>query len=223
MRDVLIVDLFEFTHKIRKRNARLEQRAVRILQRSSLLFSKTGAGQSYGIQATHSRRISVTNKERQHILHDLRLPANHRVTTKPHELMRTHVVGQKNVVLDFYMTGQRHFIREDVVVTDDAVVRDVNAHHEEVARADASRLTRAVGAMKRAKLPNNVVVADLEETLLALELDVLRLAADDGVFVNAIARAEPRKALDHGVSADFAVRTDFHVGFDNGGRVDRHL
>src|SRR5689334_5007301 len=121
------------------------------------------------------------------------------------------------------MAGQRHFIREDVVVADDAVVRYVYADHKKVARADAGRLPRAVRAMKRAKLADDVVIANLEKALFALELNVLRLAADDGVFVDAITRSEPRKALDHGISADLAIWTDFDVRFDYGGRMNRHL
>src|SRR5690349_3182629 len=178
MRDVLVVNVFEFTQTLTERNTRLEQSAIRILQRPLLLFSKTSPRQSNGIQPPHAGRISVSNKERQHILHDLRLPANHRITAKPHKLVRAHIVRKKHVVLDFYMACQRHFIREDVVVADHAVMRYVYTDHKEVARADAGRLRRAVRPVKRAKLADDVVIANLEKALFALELNVLRLAAD---------------------------------------------
>src|SRR5690349_8231417 len=223
MRDVLVVNVFEFTQTLTERNTRLEQSAIRILQRPLLLFSKTSPRQSNGIQPPHAGRISVSNKERQHILHDLRLPANHRVTTEPHKLMRAHVVRKKHVVLYCDMSRQRHFIGENVVVADRAVVRHVYPNHEEVARADARRLPCPVRAMKSAKLAHDVVVADLEKALFAFELDVLRLAAKHGVFVDAIPGPEPRKPLDYGISADLAIQTDFHVRFDYGGRMNRHL
>jgi hypothetical protein len=137
--------------------------------------------------------------------------------------MRAHAVRKKHVVFYCYMTGQGYLIGKNVVVADGAVVRHVYANHEKVPRADAGRLARSIRSMQRAKLANDVVVADLEKTLFAVELNILRLAADDRVLGDAIARSEARKPLDYGVSTDFATWTHFHVVFDYGGRMNVHL
>ena len=102
-------------------------------------------------------------------------------------------------------------------------MRDMYADHEEVARPDARRLTAAIRAVERTKLANDIVVANLEKAFFACELNVLRLATDDGVFVDAIPRAQPRKSLDHSIGADLAIRPNLHVIFNNRGRMYTHL
>ena len=77
-----------------------------------------------------------------------------------------------------------------VVVAQHAVVRDVDADHQEVAVADARRLALAARAVNRHVLAYQVVVADDQPARLAPELHVLRLAAEDGVLVDAVARAQ---------------------------------
>jgi hypothetical protein len=55
----------------------------------------------------------------------------------------------ENVIFDFTMSGECRAVGEDIVVADFAVVRDVRADHQKVARADARRFTFAAGAMYR--------------------------------------------------------------------------
>ncbi len=112
------------------------------------------------------------------------------------------------------VSGKSDFISEDVVVTDNAVVRDVNANHEEVPRTDASGLSVAVRAMKRAKLSNHVVVADFEIAPFAFELQILRLAADNSVLKNAIPSPDFCEFFNDGVGSDFTIWANFDVIFD---------
>ena len=113
------------------------------------------------------------------------------------------------------MSGKSDFVSEDIVVADDAVVRDVNADHEEVARTDASCLSLAARAMKRAKLPNHVVVADFEIAPLALKLQILGLAADNSVLENVIPSPDFREFLNDGVGSDLTIWANFDVVFDD--------
>ena len=121
------------------------------------------------------------------------------------------------------MSSQRYLIRKNVVVANHTVMRDMNANHEEVARADPRGLPLAVRPVKSAKLANNVVVANIEETLFAFELNVLRLAPDHGMFVNAVPGAEPGKTFNHGISRDLAIRANFDFVLYYGGWVNTHL
>ena len=120
------------------------------------------------------------------------------------------------------MSCKCDFVGEDVVVANHAVVRDVNSDHEEVAGPDPSLFAFAVCAMQRAKLANDIVVADLEKTPLAAKLQILWLTTKDRMFEDAIARADLRESFDDRVGANLAVGTDFNVVFNYGCGMNNH-
>ena len=80
------------------------------------------------------------------------------------------------MILHDDVARERDAVGEDVVVADLAVVRDVRADHQEVARADARRRALAARAVQGRVLANQVVVTDDEFAPLASKLHVLRLA-----------------------------------------------
>ena len=121
------------------------------------------------------------------------------------------------------VSGERYVVGEDVVVANFAVVRDVHAHHEKVARADSGGLSLTVGAVKSAVLTNDIVVADLEVARLAFELHILRLAADYGVFKDPIPRSDAGVCFDDCIGRNLAVRADFDVVFNDRCGVNRHV
>jgi hypothetical protein len=127
------------------------------------------------------------------------------------------------MVLDNNMSGESDFIREDVVVANHAVVSDMTADHEKVARSYARRFAFAAGPVQRTKLTNLIIFADFEIALLAVEFYVLRLTAHDGVLENPVSGPEFRKPLYYGIGPDLTIRADFHVIFDDRCRMDRHL
>jgi hypothetical protein len=137
--------------------------------------------------------------------------------------MRADIVGQKHVVLDRDMAREGHLVSKNIVVANRAVVRDVYADHKEVARADARSLPCATRAVQRTEFTNQIVVADLEETLFALELNVLGFTAHDRVLIKTIACAQPRKTLNNRIGCDLAIRADFNVVFNDGGWMNMHL
>jgi len=137
--------------------------------------------------------------------------------------MRAHIVGKKNVILDRYVPGECDFVRENVVVTDNTVVRNVNADHKKISRAGARYQSFAAGPVKSAELTNDVVVADLEIARLAAELHVLRLTADYGMLKDAIPGAEPCVSLDDSIGRDLAIRANFHVILYYRCGVNRHF
>src|ERR1051325_5008475 len=112
--------------------------------------------------------------------------------------MRADVVGKKNVILDRYVPGECNLIREDVVVTDNTVVCDVNADHKEIPRTDARGKSFAIRPVKSAELPNDVVFTDFEIAGLVFELQILRFAADYGMLKNPIPSADSRESFDYG-------------------------
>jgi hypothetical protein len=99
----------------------------------------------------------------------------------------------------------------------------MHPNHKKVARADPRGLPRTIRPVKRAELPNYVVVADFEETLFAFELNVLRLAADNGMLENPVACTQTRKPFDHGVSRNLAIWANFDFVLYYGGWMNTHL
>src|SRR6185503_19915845 len=125
------------------------------------------------------------------------------------KLMRADIIRKKYVVLDRDVARKGHLVCKNIVIANRAVVRDVCADHIEVARADARRLPFAARPMQRAKLANQIVVADFEVTLFPLELNVLRFPTDDRMLINPIAWAQPRKTLNNRIRSNLAIRADF--------------
>src|SRR6185369_1600522 len=142
------------------------------------------------------------------------------MTAHAHKLMGAHAVGKKDVVLDRDVTRERNFVCKNIIVADHAVVRDVYPNHEEVARTDPRRLPRAIGPVKRAKLSNDIVVANLEKTRFTLELYILWLSANHRMLENAIPGSDSREAFDDRIGSNLAIRADFDVVFDNSGGVN---
>jgi hypothetical protein len=223
VRNIVVVNLFELDQNIFNWCRGSKKHPVSIFQRSSRVVRKTSASQPCTINSANARRIAISNKEGQHILHYLRLSTNHRVPPHAHKLMRADIVGKKDVILNGDVSGKRDFVGEDIIVAYTAVMRDVYAHHEEVARTDPRHLIFAAGAMKRAKLPNQVVVANLEEAWLTFELYVLRLSANHGMLEDPVARADFSELLDNRVCANLTIWANFDVIFDYGCGMDRHF
>jgi hypothetical protein len=77
--------------------------------------------------------------------------------------------------------------------------------------------------VKSAGLANDVVVADFEVAGLALELHVLRFAADYGMLENAVAGAEAGEPFDDSVGSDLTIWANFDVIFDDGCVMNCHF
>lgn len=113
------------------------------------------------------------------------------------------------------MTGEGDTVCEDIIVADDAVVRDVDSNHQKVAGTNSCRFTLAGGAVEGAKLPNEIIVANYQVSHLAFELHMLWLASEDSMFENAVPIAQAGKALDHRMSANLTVVADFDMLLNN--------
>jgi hypothetical protein len=137
------------------------------------------------------------------------------VPAHPHKLMRAHIVGKKNVILDRYVPGERDLVREDVVIADNTVVCDVNADHKKIPRTDACSQSFAIRPVKSAELTDDVVVADFEITGLVFELHILRFAADYGVLKNPVPGADSREPFDYGIGSDLTICPNFDVILDD--------
>ena len=116
--------------------------------------------------------------------------------------------AQERALADLDVARQHDVVGEDRAVADPAVVSDVHVGHQEAAGADECRTARLRRAMEGDALADHVALADEEAGLGTLEGQVLRLAAQDRPLVHAVAAAQHRPGLDHGVGAHLAAVAD---------------
>src|SRR5436189_6081773 len=121
------------------------------------------------------------------------------------ELVRPCIVRKKDVIFNLDVTSQGRAVGEDVVIANYAIVGDVHSHHQKVSRAKAFNSTFATAAMQRAKLANQIVIADDEAARFAFELDILGLATDHRVLEDPVALSDACIPLDHCVCANLAA------------------
>jgi len=136
-------------------------------------------------------------------------------------------------VLDSDMAAELDAVGHNDVVTDRAVVGDMGIGHEQAVAADGAFAVGGGAAVESGEFAHRGVVADLEEALLAAELEVLRQRGDDGAVVDAAvftdagavggqdARAKSRTLADGDILFDDREGADLHVVADLGAFVDQ--
>lgn len=83
---------------------------------------------------------------------------------------------------------------------------DVRVGHAQVAAADTGNAASAFRApVERGEFTDTVIVAELQPRHFALELEILRFAADQRVGMDMVAHAHPRVIFDDGVGVDAAA------------------
>ena len=165
------------------------------------------------------RRLGV----RRHILIDPRATADERVDPDPHELMNRNQAADDRAVVDGDVPGHLDGVRDDHVVADHAVVRDVDIGHQEAARADRRLAGRRAAPIDRGILTNDRAVADLHPRLFAFVLEVLWIVADDRAVADLHAVTHARIALEDGMRRDAAALADRHARADHAIRPDRDV
>ena len=178
-------------------------------------------------------RPSAMQKGR-HILHDLGEAAHNRHFADAHELVNAHETPDHALVFDGDVARNSGRIGNQVTVAQNAVVPEMNVGHQQIVVAHHRRLALAGRAVNRHHFAQHVVVAQFDERFLALELQVLRLAAqnyvrhqtaifaqsgaalDDDVGLQSRPSADARSALDNAKRADLDVLPDFGTGINDG-------
>lgn len=223
MRYVFVVDPFHVLQRGFEREHRTQEKVAGPLQVQPGFGRKAGAPQPDGIQTADAARVSIRDEERKHILHDFRLRTHHGIASQPNELMDADFVGKKNVILRHDVAGEGRAVGKDAIVSQPAVVCDVDPDHEKISRADLRHFMLARRTMNGHAFANQVIVADREVAAFAFELHVLRFPAERGVFEDAISFAQRRVAFDNGVRTDFAARPDPHAVFNDDVRSDLYI
>src|SRR4051812_37015462 len=109
------------------------------------------------------------------------------------------------MVFNHDVSGEGNLVGEDIIVANDAVVRHVNADHQEVARAYTRLFAFAARAMQCYAFAYQVIVAYDKTALLAFELHVLRQSAQNGVFADSIPASQNCELFDDDMRSNLAA------------------
>ena len=110
------------------------------------------------------------------------------------------------------MPAQGSAVGQHNVIANLAVMSHMRIDHEKVLVADTCYHPTAAGpGVERGELANDVVVADGEDTVLALVLLILRDGADAGELKNAVLTADGGATFDDRVRSNLGVLADPHL------------
>lgn len=104
-----------------------------------------------------------------------------------------------------------------------AVVGDVRVAEQQVVRPDPRRQTLVSAAVNGAVFPEHIVIADFKMRWLALILEVLGLAANDGKGEKLISLSEFRMALQNDMRMEHAVVTECDIRTNDAIRTDADI
>ena len=116
--------------------------------------------------------------------------------TDADELMNRDQAADEGPVLDHDVSGHVRGVRDDDVVPELAVVRDVRVGHQQAVRAHHGPPGRRRSPVHGREFAYHRPVADLEDGFLALVLEVLGIRPEHGSVGNPAAGAERRVPLD---------------------------
>ena len=149
------------------------------------------------VESREVRAVAHDRARRDHVpLHPAHA-ADHRVVADAHELVHRAQPAEHGEVAHLHMARQRGVVGRDDVRADPAVVRDMAAHHEQAAVADAGQPPAALSAGVHGDVLADLAVgADGQPRALARELQVLRLRAEGCEGEDARARPDLGLARD---------------------------
>src|SRR4029077_2827400 len=110
------------------------------------------------------------------------------------------------------MSGQQTIIRNDDVVSDEAIVTDVRSAHQKILVANFRGAAIGATAMNRAVLADNIVVSYLDFRLsFQRKRNILRWHTDDRAVSDEISTADCDLAFDHHVRLHDGLPADCHT------------
>jgi hypothetical protein len=138
--------------------------------------------------------------------------------------MHGDAAADEGALADFDVPAEHATIREDYVVAEDTVVRDVRARHEQAVRPDNRDCAGLRCAVHGNVFAEDRAVADAyARNDGAIKGEVLWVAPDDGEVIDADLPTEAGPSLDDGVRSNDAARAYLDASLDNGERPDRDV
>lgn len=213
-------------------------RAVGVFELLDLGRRVASAAETDLVQADHLSGNAVARDEWWNVFDDFGFSAHHGLLADAAELVDCDIARDKGPVVDRDVPAQENVVHENRMRVDHAIVRDVHAAHHHVVIADDGGVFGLERGVERAVFANAVVVADGQPTADGSIGNVLRPAAEDGIFADFVVPTEghavsnghagfkPTAVADGDIPFHHAKRTDGDIhaklglGMDDGAGVD---
>ena len=140
-----------------------EKRAVKAAERRDTLSAEATATEADDIDAREACTVANGDSKRNDIAIHSRLRRNHRMVTDTAPLLHRGKASHYYMMPDPRMASKRCVIRENGVVTDNAVMRYMRRNKEKAVIADnCSHRVDSSAGMHRHMLTDHAVMTDLE-------------------------------------------------------------
>ncbi len=172
------------------------------------------------VQAADACAVALHDDEWGHASLACGAGRNERALPHPHELRYAALAAERDPIFDRGVAGELRPIGQNAMGADHDVVRNVRAHHEQIAVADGG-VSPFRPAMDGDVLAKDVSVTDFETRRGAAGMPRrLRLSAYHGEGVDDGARADDRGTADEGMGMQNAARREDGVALDHRVRPD---
>ena len=188
----------------------------RLAEQAVILTADTATTQANRVQAVMLHRMPIREAVRQHVSSNFAGHADHRVRPDPAELMHADARAEGHEITDDHMARHLHAIRDDDVIADETIVRDMHVNHEQVVAADPGQAATARRAsVDRHELLEDVAITNLEVRDFALVLHVHRFSTEHRVRPEMIVAAYRGVALDDRSRLEDGARPNVDLIFDD--------
>ncbi len=150
-----------------------------------------------------------------------RIPLAHCPFANPAELVDDDVGRENGATAEHGVSRQCRAVDQDGVVLDNGIMASVGRHHPVCPVTDDGGLPLTGPTRDRDSFAKNIVIADAEVADRAgVELEILRVPAQDGVAVYDIILAEVRILAKGSMLAHNASMSDHNIGLNDTVRSD---
>ena len=146
---------------------------------------------------------------------------HHAEPSNPDELMEDRASSEHGTILNGDIAREQAVVGDDDPVADRGVVSEVDADHEKVVVANGGGTPLLCPAMDGDVFAQNIVIPDHHFAVGSrLEVEILRIATDDGTVTDGVAGTEKHMTPDHSPGLDLASLADDRPRLDDRARSD---
>ncbi len=131
-----------------------------------------------------------------------------------HKLVDRGQTADRGPILDGHMAAHLNAVGDDHMIADAGIVRHVRVSHQQAVAPNLRRARSARPPIEGGEFANRRAIAHDENRVFALELQVLRIGAQNRALGDKALTADPCVSLDIHVRPDDRLRFDRHVRTD---------